>query len=74
MAIHQRVRDSAFDADTVSIMVDAYECVRHELALPSGHSEETHRIADLVLAMIENGERDASTMCKRVLLMMRSGL
>jgi len=74
MAIQQRVHGSAFDAETVGIMVAAYECARQELSLPSGYSDQTGRIADLVLAMVENGERDATIMCKRVLLMMQTGL
>jgi hypothetical protein len=74
MAIQQHIRDSAFDADTVRVMVDAYECARHQLQLASGDTDKNHRIADLVLAMAENGERDPQIICKRILLMMQTGL
>ena len=71
MAIQKHVHGSVFDADTVQIMVDAYECARKELGLPSGYTDKTGRIADLVLGLIENGERDPQIMCKHVLLMMQ---
>jgi hypothetical protein len=72
LAIHQHVHNSAFDAETVRIMIDAYECARRELNQPTGHNTITHRIADLVLAMAENGEKDPKTICQRVVLALQT--
>jgi len=69
MAIQQHVRESAFDAETVRIMVDAYESALRELNLANGETGKNRRIADLILAMAENGERDPKVMCDRIVLM-----
>ena len=70
LAIRQHLKASEFDADTTDIMIEAYECARRELKLPSGHSATTARIADHVLEMAKAGERDPNVICKRVLMQM----
>jgi hypothetical protein len=70
LAIKQHLAGSGFDTDTVRIMVDAYEAVRGTLKLPGGDTPINSKIADRVIQMVRDGERDADVVSKRVLLWM----
>jgi hypothetical protein len=71
LAIRQHIAGSEFDADTTHVMIDAYECARRELNLPSGDSAINSRIADLVLHLAQAGERDPKAICKGVLMQLQ---
>jgi hypothetical protein len=70
LAINQHLAGSGFDADTVRIMVDAYEAVRGTLNLPSGDNPINSKIADKVIQLARDGERNPDVISKRVLLWM----
>jgi hypothetical protein len=70
LAIQQYIHDAAFDADVVKILVEAYDGVRLALNLPSGDSDVNHQIADRIMRMAKDGERDPQVICKRVLMQM----
>ena len=71
MAIRQHLAGSEFDADTTRIMIDAYECARRALNVPSGDTVINSRIADLVLHLAKGGERNHEIICKRVLMQLQ---
>jgi hypothetical protein len=68
LAIEQHLQGSTFDADTVRIMIDAYETICRELNLARGQSPTHQVIADKVLLLAKDGERDPQVIVKRVLL------
>ena len=73
MAIHKHVRSTAFDADVVKIMIDAYETTLRALDVPKGDGNTNQRIADLVMHMTQGGERDPQVICKRVVMQLSGG-
>jgi hypothetical protein len=70
LAIQQRIQRSAFDSETVRIMVAAYEAARRELGLSEGSEPANQQVAHLVVQMAERGERDVDIMVKQIVMWM----
>lgn len=74
MAIKKILQESAFDADVVKVMVAAYEAARLAMELPSGESAGNRKIAECVMRMARNGERDPQVIAKQAILEMQDSL
>jgi hypothetical protein len=69
VAIRQHI--ASLDNDTTRVMVDAYEAACRDLSLPAGTGPANNRVADLVLRMVQDGERDPQSISRRILTVVR---